>query len=249
MIPSPFHSSRGGDRVRLIVVHTAEGARTVESLGAWFQNPAAQVSSHAGIDDFRVETYVPYERAAWTTRAANSISDNVELCGWAKWTRQEWLAHQSMLDYTATWIRLRCTARGIPLRKLTPAQVAAGMAGVIGHVDWTLGMNDGTHLDPGLGFPWDVVMARAGGESPTSGIYCQYGDRSNNVLKLQRFMTTYFPSYNPYTPTGYYGDATAAGVLEFQRRTKVTNADGSPPDGRTVGERTMAQLLTYGFRP
>ena len=35
-MPSPNYSSRGGARVRLIVVHTAEGALTIEALGSFF---------------------------------------------------------------------------------------------------------------------------------------------------------------------------------------------------------------------
>lgn len=162
MIGSPNWSSRGGKKVRLLIVHTAEGAQTVESLGAWFANPNNQVSSHAGIDDKRIETYVPYDQAAWTARSANSIADQVELCAWAKWTRDEWLGkHTTMLELLAGWLKDRAAARGIPLRKLSPAQVAAGESGVCGHVDWTIGMKDGTHTDPGTSFPWDVVMAMA----------------------------------------------------------------------------------------
>jgi hypothetical protein len=41
-IPSPSDSSRGGAKVRLIVLHTAEGARTIESLGAFFKEPSAR---------------------------------------------------------------------------------------------------------------------------------------------------------------------------------------------------------------
>jgi hypothetical protein len=149
VIPSPFHSARGSKPVRLVIVHSAEGARTVESLGRWFQRPATKASSHAGIDDTRIEQYVRYDRAAWTTRAPNAISDNVELCGFAKWTRDEWLAHPHMLQLCAQWISDRCIARTIPIRKLTPVEVAAGKAGVCGHVDWTVGMRDGTHQDPG----------------------------------------------------------------------------------------------------
>lgn len=165
MIPSPFHSSRGGKSVKLITLHTAEGSRTVESLGRWFQRRPTEKdpgsSSHAGIDDFRIETYVSYDRAAWTLRSGNRISDNAELCGFAKWTRAEWLTHDQMLTLAARWVRERCAARNIPIRKLTPAQVAAGVSGVIGHVDWTNGMHDGTHTDPGDGLPWDVIIARA----------------------------------------------------------------------------------------
>lgn len=168
MISSPNRSRRDGRPVRLVVVHTAEGAKTVTELGNYFANPAVQASSHVGIDGTSIEQYVPYTEAAWATRAANDICDAAELCGFAAWTRDQWLTqHHSMLVLAAGWIRDRCTARAIPLRKLTPAQVAAGEAGVCGHVDWTLGMHDGTHTDPGTNFPWDVVMQLTTAPGPT----------------------------------------------------------------------------------
>lgn len=177
MILSPNRSARGAAPVRLVILHTAEGARTAAALGAYFSNTAVQVSSHAGIDDQRIETYVPYDQECWSTRSANPISDNAELCGFAAWTRAQWLTeHHPMLVLTAQWVRDRCHARGIPIRKLSPAQVAAGMAGVCGHVDWTVGMQDGTHTDPGPAFPWDVVMTLAGATPTPPG-----GDELNDA--------------------------------------------------------------------
>ena len=168
MISSPNRSARGSTPVRLVVIHTAEGALDVTALGNYFSQSAVQVSSHVGIDDHGQEQYVPYTEAAWTVRSANAISDNAELCGFAAWTRQQWLTdHHPMLVNTAGWIRERCAARNIPLVKLTPAQVGAGQAGVCGHIDWTLGAHDGTHTDPGPGFPWDVVMQLAGAPAPS----------------------------------------------------------------------------------
>lgn len=161
-VTSPNHSARGGSRVRLVVLHTAEGARTTGALGRYFAKPGVQASSHVGIDDDRIELYVPYDRAAWTLRSGNPVSDNAELCGFAAWTRDQWInEHAPMLRLAAMWVRERCQVRAIPIVKLTPAQVAAGQAGVCGHIDWTLGMRDGSHTDPGPGFPWDVVMGLA----------------------------------------------------------------------------------------
>lgn len=169
MISSPNRSRRSGAPVRIVAVHTAEGALNVTSLGNYFARASVQASSHAGIDDHSIETYVPYSEAAWTMRSANNIADQVELCGFAAWTRTQWLnEHRPMLELCARWIRERCQARGIPIRKLTPAQVGAGMAGVCGHIDWTLGMRDGTHTDPGSGFPWDFVMDLAAGAATPS---------------------------------------------------------------------------------
>lgn len=166
MISSPNRSARGKAPVRLVVLHTGEGATSAAQLGAYFARPEVQASSHVGIDDHGVEWYVPYEMAAWTIRSANPISDNAELCGFAAWTRDQWLNdHMPMLELAAQWVRERCNARGIPIRKLTPAEVGAGEAGVCGHVDWTLGTGDGTHTDPGRNFPWDVVMSLANGGS------------------------------------------------------------------------------------
>lgn len=162
MISSPNRSRRDGRPVRLVVLHTAEGARTVESLGAFFANAGVQASSHVGIDDRGVEQYVPYSEAAWTMLSANSVADQAELCGFAAWSRATWLGqHGRMLELAAAWVRERCIARGIPIRKLTPTEVRAGAAGVCGHVDWTLATGEGNHTDPGPGFPWDVVMAIA----------------------------------------------------------------------------------------
>lgn len=171
-------SDRRGAKVRLIAVHTGEGARTAANMAAFFSRPDAQGSAHAIIDHTTTLLAVPYDRAAWTLRDGNPISDNVELCAFAEMTRAQWLSEGSvtwrhselkrdvtvdrprdMLRRLSAWLAQRCIARGIPIRKLTPAQVAAGEAGVIGHVDWTQGMRDGTHWDPGPGFPWDVVLA------------------------------------------------------------------------------------------
>jgi hypothetical protein len=161
MIVSPNHSSRGGAAVRLVVIHTAEGALTAQSLGNFFAQTSSEVSSHVGIDDNTVIQYVDYSQAAWTMLSANPISDQAELCGFVAWSRTTWLQHIGMLNQAASWIRARCLARGIPIVKLSPGQVAAGQAGVCGHWDWTLGTGEGTHTDPGANFPWDYVMNRA----------------------------------------------------------------------------------------
>lgn len=124
-------------------------------------------SSHAASDETGAllsgakDGFVDYGSAAWTLRSGNAISDNIEQCGWARWTRAEWLSRPKLLDATARWLAERSRARGIPLVKLSGLDVKAGKSGVIGHVDWTVGMKDGSHTDPGPNYPWDVVLSRA----------------------------------------------------------------------------------------
>jgi hypothetical protein len=159
--------SRQGKTVRQLAVHSTEGNDTPRVNDAASLRDAAwwTGSSHAICDNEALltpaEGCVPYDRAAWTLRSGNLISENIEQVGWARWTRAEWLAHPGTLENTARWLADRSKARGIPLVKLSPADVAAGKWGVIGHVDWTVGMKDGTHTDPGPNYPWDVVIPRA----------------------------------------------------------------------------------------
>lgn len=95
------------------------------------------------------------------------------------------------------------------------------------------------------GSPWPLPGLTTDTPTP-SGVYCRFGERNDLVRTLQQFMTSAFPSYNPYRPTGYYGLATAEGIAEFQKRTGITGPDA---DGKTCGPRTMAELRKHGFTP
>jgi murein L,D-transpeptidase YcbB/YkuD len=151
----------------LIVLHTAEGAGTIEALGNFFKNDRAQVSSHAGIDDKPgvIGEYVQRQFKAWTQSNANPYSVSAELCAFAKWSPAEWDQHPQMLANTAAWIAEEARALGIPIVRLTPAQAQGGAKGVCQHVD--LGAAGGGHWDCGPGFPIDRVIALArGGPAP-----------------------------------------------------------------------------------
>ena len=168
--PSPNYSSRGGAAVRLLVLHTAEGARTIESLGSFFANPAAGVSSHAGADD-KVNTIGVYVKRApdkaWTQGGANPVAVSLELCGFAAWDNAEWHRHPNMLANCAAWLAEEAAAFNVPLVALTAAQAQGSGRGVCQHVD--LGSWGGGHVDCGSGFPMDEVISMAkGGAAPVS---------------------------------------------------------------------------------
>ena len=117
--PSPNYSSRGGTAVRLVVLHTAEGSTSIESLGSFFANPASGVSSHTGIDD-KVNTvgeYVPPGYKAWTQGNANPYSVATELCAFAGWDAGQWAAHPQMVENCRLWINEECARFGIPRRR------------------------------------------------------------------------------------------------------------------------------------
>ena len=134
-IPSPNYSSRGGTAVRLVVLHTAEGSTSIESLGSFFANPASGVSSHTGVDD-KVNTvgeYVPPGYKAWTQGNANPYSVATELCAFAAWDAGQWAAHPQMVENCRLWINEECARFGIPRRRLTAPEAQSGVAGVCDH--------------------------------------------------------------------------------------------------------------------
>ena len=167
-IPSPNYSSRGGSRVRLVVVHTAEGSLSFQSLGQFFANPASQVSSQTGIDDTAgvVGEYVKRPDKSWTQGNFNPEATSTELCAFAAWSPAQWEAHPRMLQNCADWIAEECAHFGIPIRRLTAGEAQGGSAGVCGHMD--LGAAGGGHADPGPGFPWAHVLELAKGGAPAT---------------------------------------------------------------------------------
>jgi N-acetylmuramoyl-L-alanine amidase len=161
-------SPRGGDDIDWAALHSAEGARTVESLFGFFDR-GQHASSHAGADGYRLSgSWVPDERAAWTLLNGNSRSLNLELCGFARWTREQWLSTgwvdgvwnpRQMIRHAAAWLREKCNRHNIPKRLLTPDQVARGERGILDHFRYTIGTGDGNHTDVGKNFPFDVLLA------------------------------------------------------------------------------------------
>jgi hypothetical protein len=164
---SPNYSSRGGAKVRLCVVHTAEGALTYQALGSYFASTSSGVSSHTGIDDTpnTVGEYVGRNNKAWTASNANPVAVQTELCAFAAWSAAEWANHPTMLQNTAAWIAEEAAAFGIPIVKLSAAQAQGGGTGVCQHND--LGAWGGGHWDCGTGFPIDQVIAMAAGGAPS----------------------------------------------------------------------------------
>jgi hypothetical protein len=158
-IGSPNYSSRGGAGVRLIVLHTAEGATTIESLGNFFAQSSSGVSSHCGADDKAntVGEYVKRGNKAWTAANANPVAVQLELCGFASWSTSTWKnSHAEMLRNCAKWIAEESKKFGIPITKLSSSQAQGSGRGVCQHKD--LGSWGGSHHDCGGGFPMDFVL-------------------------------------------------------------------------------------------
>lgn len=202
-IPSPNYSSRGGSSVRLVVIHTAEGALTYDALGNYFDNPSVQASSHVGIDSTpgRIGEYVKRPNKAWTQGDANPYSIAAELCAFAAWTPAEWERHPVMLDNTARWIAEECAHYGIPIRKLTSSEAMNGQHGVCGHVDIS---GPGGHWDPGSGLPWQRLIDAAKSGGP---VYGPPDDQPTDQLPIPMILTSAMTIGDPMPPEYIIHDA------------------------------------------
>lgn len=239
--------------------HESE-AGVAQGTAAYFAKTSTQASAHYIEDVEHEEHCVPDDTVAWHA-PPNKGSVGIEICGEATYTRDEWLSPdvRPALERAAARTRELCERFDVPKTKIGPVELLKGWRGVVGHVDVSNAWHETTHTDPGPGFPWDVFMGLVAPQAPvqpptpplppppppapvTVGV--AYGQRSPAVLKLQQFMVRTFPAYNHYTPTGFYGDATKAGIAEFQFRAGVTGKDA---DGSIVGPRTIAALARFGF--
>lgn len=155
-------STRHGTKPVLIVLHDTEGAnikgiRDLQGLGDWFDNPAAQASSHVATDgEGNSARYVDDDLKAWHVAFYNSLSLGIEQVGFA--SQKTWPAAQ--LHETARWIARWSELYGIPIRQGRASLDGRIIkSGVVRHSD--LGNLGGGHHDPGDGYPFADVLALA----------------------------------------------------------------------------------------
>jgi Putative peptidoglycan binding domain/N-acetylmuramoyl-L-alanine amidase len=243
-IPSPCYSSRGGSSVKLIVLHTSEGAQDIYSLGNFFANSANQVSSHTGADNHRQGTiaeYVSRGNKAWTQGNANPVCVSMELCtpsgAAAGWSRDYWLNKQGwMLHNAADWVREESAHYGIPLVSLTASQAQGGSRGVCDHVD--LGSWGGGHSDCGSGFPMDKIIEWAGGSAPppTTSPPPSGGKAPPFPYPSDHYLGQ--PSSDPCCHSGFYGGSDNTNVRTWQ--TQMRNRGWTISTDGMYGEQSYS---------
>jgi hypothetical protein len=149
---------RRASSVRHIVVHSTEGG-TAASVAAFFAT-SAQASTQLVVDGRECYRCVPDLVIPWGAPGVNSSGIHIEHCGFARWSRAEWLGHMPTLERSAAKAALAAWRYRIPRRWLSVAELRAGRAGFCCHVDATKAFsNNSGHWDPGDGFPRDVYLA------------------------------------------------------------------------------------------
>lgn len=154
-------STRRGISPSLIVIHSTEGHNVkgvadLAALGARFDDPAAQASSHVAIDaEGQSARFVLDGQKAWTCAGYNAVSLNIEQVGIAAeaaWTRDEYRE-------CARWVARWSLAHGIPIRVGAVDGGRVARPGVVSHSD--LGAIGGGHVDPGKGYNRHLMLGLA----------------------------------------------------------------------------------------
>ncbi len=114
--PSPNYSSRGGQKVRLIVAHDCEGSYA--GSVAWFAMARSRVSAHLVLseDGSEATQMVAWGNKAWHACDFNPFSEGIEAAGYAAkgFPAVEW----SALAALVAW---RLHANGLPCQEANPA--------------------------------------------------------------------------------------------------------------------------------
>jgi hypothetical protein len=161
---------RGGTRpasqIRLIVLHSTEGDTAAGAAG-WFANDASEGSAHVVVDQDHCYRTLPDDAIPWGAKGDRVNEDglHVEQAGYAKWSRDEWLANRATIDNAARVVAAWAWEYNIPLRFLTAddlRSMGTNARGVTTHLEVTKAFDvSGGHQDPGAEYPIDYFMKRA----------------------------------------------------------------------------------------
>lgn len=148
---------------KVIIVHTTENAPGTPSRNIIdYQVRTRSGSYHRLVDSTGKITMANTDDwQVWATgNKGNDIALHVSCVARAAMTRDQWLAQPKMLEGVARVIAYWSKKYGIPLVKLSRAELGAGKHGVAGHLEAQVWGNT-DHWDPGYHFPYDVVLKRA----------------------------------------------------------------------------------------
>jgi hypothetical protein len=177
-VPARWFTPTSGRRIDLLVVHSMEMDErrdTAEACAAYFASCPeyriingrrfdARASAHECVDDNSRVGCVLDKDVAYAAPGANHNGWHLELAGFARQTRAEWLddyGRRMLTGPAAEAIAEKSQEHNIPLEFVDAAGLRAGRRGVTTHNEVRLAFGRTDHTDPGPGFPMDVLLDAA----------------------------------------------------------------------------------------
>ncbi|WP_228839597.1 peptidoglycan DD-metalloendopeptidase family protein [Nocardia cyriacigeorgica] len=225
----------------LIIVHTNEGPATgtADGLLGYLARPSAQASYTIVVDGAgRIgrsndDNYVPWAAGS----PANERGLHLCFTGYARQSRAEWLSRPAQLAAGARVIRDWSDRYGIPLVKLSGAQMRAGQRGVGGHNDTVDAWHATDHTDPGPGFPWDVLLDMANRTDEETDMT---PEQAQQLADIHRELTQRYPSRSAHRKDDKPVDTLAGIALNIDGRVHEASID--IPAKLDAVQRTLDEL-------
>lgn len=200
----PFQHALGDGGVRsttqVVVIHATDNTASAANEAAYATRRADQTSAHFYVDGSSVYQALRLDHVAYgCLYHGNMISIQFELCG-----RSNQISDATMRK-AAPIVAEVCRRYSIPVRKISPSQVAAGTKGICGHLDITKAFpqDHGTHTDPGASFPWSkfIEYVNEGADMPLTSADVKTVWKTDNVIPAP---TRYADSDNKFWTAASY---------------------------------------------
>lgn len=163
--PASYSPGRPSGKPRFIVIHTTEGSshdQSAEDGAAYDARRDDGTSTHYFVDRNTVIHCVrTTDRAHTAGPTGNLFGIQYELCAKASYGTAWWTGGSyalGMLRLAAKQAARDAKKYGIPVKKITPADLRAGGRGFVGHADVTYAWGEVDHTDPGPSFPWSMFL-------------------------------------------------------------------------------------------
>lgn len=239
---------------RLIVLHDTsnDASANAEAQYAHTRTDDHKTSAHFYVDSTEIIGSVPLDSQAWAAyNYANGHGWQIEMCGYNAGTAGAVPA--ATIDRAAQLVARLAALGGVPLVKLTPADVAAGKSGICGHYDITTGLHVGTHTDPGPSFDWAAFLALV----DTATVPAEPGDLTTETMIMKwstlaqgatgprvRDLQALLNAHGAHlTVDGDFGPLTDAALRSFQVSHNVPHSVTSGRGDGQAGVYTLAALL------
>jgi hypothetical protein len=249
----PFKQARDFQKgrkknVRLIGVHataTREHSSVAENIQrTWATDDGRLASTQVICDDNSTVRCVHDADTAFAAKGANADGEHVEIVGMANQTGAQYADafSEKAIRRAAVVSALWCKKHGIPVRRLTVAQIKDGVSkGFAAHSDIQKAFPSTGHTDPGPNFPWSHFLALvrkqlAPATTPTyryTKLPLDRGDHNADVGHAQTRLKA--RGFYAGVVDNDFGPKTEAAVRAFQE------AKGLLVDG-VVGPKTAAAL-------